>query len=134
MRYKEATIYEDFIARIFNPTTSNFKDSSNCVSHLAAALIDTNTKYNSKGNYKIVISKAIVEKYIADAEHLAYTYTVRRCFVSLLVFSRVLQIVYTSINVSYLHSFQIFLMGLTIFPNPLIYKTRLFSPLEKIEK
>lgn len=50
MRYKETTIYEDFISRIFNPTTSNFRDSSNCVSHLAAALIDTNTKYNSKGN------------------------------------------------------------------------------------
>lgn len=49
MRYKDITIYEDFIARMYNPTTSNFKDSANSVSHLAAALIDTNTKYSSKG-------------------------------------------------------------------------------------
>ncbi|KAL5289618.1 RALGAPA2 family protein [Megaselia abdita] len=48
MRYKEATIYEDFISRIFNPNTSNCKDSTNCVSHLAAALIDTSMKLNSK--------------------------------------------------------------------------------------
>ena len=52
-RYNENTIYEDFISRIFNPLTTIQRDSTNSVS-LAAALIDTNTKYNTKGKCKYI--------------------------------------------------------------------------------